>query len=70
MLNEFDPITNDFKSIRLLIKNSFTYMKLSFPIDIDCNRTNALKSNAVNKLELQTESGIDNEIEYSFKLFK
>ena len=70
MLNEFDPITNDFKSIRLLIKNSFTYMKLSFPIDIDCNKTNALKSNIVSKLELQTESGIDNEVEYSFKLFK
>ena len=45
-------------------------MKLSFPIDIDCNRANALKSNIVSKLELQTESGIDKEVENSFKSFK
>ena len=45
-------------------------MKLLSPIDIDCSRTNALKSNIVNKLELQTLVGIDKEVEYSFKLFK
>ena len=70
VVNEFCPIVILFKSNRLLIMNSFTYMKLSFPIDIDCSKLNALKSNIVNKLELHALLGIDNDVEYSFKLFK
>ena len=45
-------------------------MKLLSPIDIDCSKLSALKSNIVIKLELHALVGIDKEVEYSFKLFK